>query len=199
MRTCPSKTCCLNPSKVLVHDKIMVALYILSFSKCIFRSDLTSWKAVLVPSRKKLALHLNSITENVISRVCQTLVGPSNQAIHSEDSCLSCRIEECNFQDECCNVNSRPRRLLQCLGNIGLWPITFAIEASIANFQNAVNDLLLLPSGRSLLHDCTAGEGCPLLQEFVNIKASTQDVMDLFEWIDITDLGAEARSEFLLI
>lgn len=177
----------------------MVALYILSFSKCIFRSDLTSWKAVLVPSRKKLALHLNSITENVISRVWKTPSGPSSQAIHSEDSCLCCQlgIEECNFEDERCNVNSRPRRLLQCLGSIGLWPITFAIEASIANFQNAVNDLLLLPSGRSLLHDCTAGQGCPLLQEFVNIKASTQDVMDLFEWIDITDLGAEARSEFL--
>lgn len=181
--------------------RLWFALYILSFSKWIFRSDLTSWKAVLLPSRKKLALHLNSITENVISRVCQTVVGPSNPAIHSEELCWYCQLgmEECNFQDKYCNVNSRPRRLLQCLGSIGLWPITLAIEASITNFQNAVNNLLLLPSGRSLFHDCTAGEGCPLLQEFVNIKASTQDAMDRFEWIDITDLGAEARSEFLLM
>lgn len=181
--------------------RLWFALYILSFSKCIFRGDLTSWKAVFVSSRKKLALHLNSITENVISRVCQTIFGPSSPAIHSEDSCLYCQlgIEECKFRDEECNVNSRPRRLLECLGTIGLWPITCAVDASIGNFQNAVNDLLLLPSGRSLLHDCTAGEVCPLLEEFVNIKASTQDVMDCFEWIDITDLGAEARSEFLLL
>lgn len=177
------------------------ALYILSFSKCISRIDLTSWKAVLISSRKKLGLHLNSITENVISRVCLTSVGPSNPAVHSEELCWYCQLgtQECNFRDKFCNVNNRPRRLLQCLRSIGLWPITFALEASITNFQNAVNDLLILPSGRSLFHDCTAREDCPLLQEFVNIKASTQDAMDSFEWIDITDLGAEARSEFLLM
>lgn len=89
--------------------------------------------------------------------------------------------------------------MLQCLSSIGLWPITFAIEASITKFQNAVNYHLLLPSGRSLFHDCGGGEGCPLLQEFVNIKVSTQDAMDRFEWIDITGLGAEARNEFLLM
>lgn len=73
------------------------------------------------------------------------------------------------------------------------------MDASIANFQNAVNHIILAPSGRSPFHDCMDGEICPLLREFITIKASTQDAIDSFQWIDITDLGAEARSEFLLM
>lgn len=176
------------------------AFYILSFSKCIFRGDLTSWKAVLLPSRKKLALDLNSITDNAISRVCVVDVGPSTQTLHSKDFCWYCQLGEvCYYPDEYCNVKSRTRRLLRCFGATGLWPITSAIEASITNFQNAVNNHLLLPSGRSLFHYCAAAGKCPLLQEFVNIQVSTQNAIDHFEWIDITDLGAEARSEFLLL
>lgn len=108
-------------------------------------------------------------------------------------------MDDCKARPINCSVESRPRILLQCLGSIALWPITISMENSITDFQNTVNNNLLLPSGRSPFHDCTAGEVCPLLQEFVTIKVSTQDAMDSFEWIDITDLGAEARSEFLLI
>lgn len=181
--------------------RLWFAFYILSFFKCISGSDLTSWKVVLLPSRKKLALLLNSITEEAISRLCLTDVGPASETKHSKELCWYCHLggKECHYPDEYCNVKSRTRRLLRCFDAIGLWPITSAIEASITDFQNAVNDHLLLPSGRSLFHHCTAGEGCPLLQEFVYIKVSTQNAMDHFKWIDITDLGAEARSEFLLL
>lgn len=166
--------CCLNPSKV--HNKIFFAIYIESFSKCIFSSDLTSWKAALLSSRKKLALQLNQVTELAISEVCQIKVGPAWSTRHLKERCWHCLVGEeiCNtIFIESCDVGSRPRLLLHCLNCVGLWPITSAIEASIVDFQNGV-DLLLLPSGQSLFHDCTAEEGCPLLEAFVGIKSSTK-------------------------
>lgn len=183
----------------------LLAIYVVSFSKSMFRCDLTSWKAVLQPSRKNLALHLNSITEHAISEVCQCTPSLATRARHGNNNCWYCIVGgTCIHKYDIYNENgnctpfTRPRLLLHCFDSIGLWPITRAIEASILDFQNAV-DILLQPSGGSLFHDCVAEDRCPLLQEFVKIKSSTQAVMDNFKWIEITDMCPEARSEFLLM
>lgn len=158
--------------------RLWFAFHILSFSKCIFRTDLTSWNAVLLLSRKeartapqyyKRECHLQNLAD-------RGWTSGSNETLHSfllvSPSGGEGGGEDCHFPHEICDYQSRPRCLLRCFGASGLWPITFAIEASISNFQNAVNNLLL-PFGRSLFHTCLDGAVCPLLQEFVHIQVST--------------------------